>query len=106
MSGAAIEVNEQTQIRTNATFTPAGIDLPFDPPIVKLLVRAPGAASPTSYTFGQPGSPIVRSVSGVYHAYLTLTTKGQWWITWQGVGGTGPIVVGEIMVRVKNAVNI
>lgn len=105
MSGAELTVEEQTQIRTNAVFKPAGVDTPFDPPIVKLLVRAPGAASPTSYTYGTPG-PIVREVSGVYHAYLTLTTKGQWWITWQGIGGTGPIVVGEIVVRVKDAVNV
>jgi hypothetical protein len=106
MAGAAITIDEKTQIRTNAIFTPAGSSTAFDPTGVKLITRAPGAVGVTTYIFGQPGSPIVRSLAGVYHAYLTLNTPGAWWITWQGEGNTGPIVVGEIMVRVRNAVNV
>lgn len=103
--GALIVVNEQTQVRVQAIFTPAGLTTPFDPPTVKLIVRAPGSPTPTTYIYGQPG-PIIRAVAGVYHAYLVLDIPGHWWLSWQGVGGAGPIVVGEVMIQVKNAVNV
>jgi len=106
MAAAVLTINEDTQIRANATFKPAGVDVPFDPPVVKLITRAPNSATTTTYTYNTPGSPIIRGVAGVYHAYLVLADPGSWWITWVGEGGTGPIVVGEIMIKVKNAVNV
>jgi len=106
MVAAVLTINEDTQIRCNATFRPAGVTVPFDPPVVKLITRAPNSAVTTTYVYGQPGSPIVRGVAGIYHAFLTLLDPGSWWITWVGEGGTGPVVVGEIMIKVKNAVNV
>lgn len=102
-----IEVYERTRVRVKAVFSAAGAPhIPMDPTIVKLIVREPGAASPTTYTFGQPGSPIVRDLAGLYSAFLILNDHGSWWFTWAGEGSTGPQAVGEGVIRVKNAVNI
>lgn len=105
--GALISVNEHTQVRVNAVFSAAGSpDVPMDPTTTKLIVRPPGAPTPTTYIYGVPGSPIIRSVAGTYHAYLILDSPGHWWITWTGEGSHGPIAVGEVMLQAKNAVNV
>jgi hypothetical protein len=101
-----IVVNQGTQIRVDAVFTLAGASTPTDPTTIKLKTRAPGASTTTDYTYGQPGSIINRTGAGLYYAHLTLTTAGPWWVSWHGEGGNGPIVVGEVMVKVADAVNV
>lgn len=100
-------VTEQTQVRVNALFYPVGSDTtPFDPTNTKLYVRPPGDPVPITYIYGQPGSPIIRGVAGTYHAFLFIDRPGDWWVTWQGQGSTGPIAVGEMLIKARNAVNV
>lgn len=105
-SAPVATVNERTRIRTNALFSAAGTSVAQDPSIVKLITRAPGAPTVTTYVYNQPGSPITRGTAGEYSAFLTLNEVGRWWISWVGEGNFGPVVVGEVMVRVLDAVNV
>jgi hypothetical protein len=58
-----------------------------DPTTVRFLVRPPPGGGPlATYTYGAPGSPIVRDDVGVYHLDVLLTVHGPWNVRAEGTG--------------------
>lgn len=89
--------------RVTATFRPLGSTTPDDPTSVVFKTLAPGASSPTTYTYGQQAA-LVRSSAGVYYLDVTASTKGNWHVKIIGSGASGINAVAEVVIRAKGTV--
>jgi hypothetical protein len=86
-------------ITLKAEFIQKGADA--DPDGVIFSFRKPGAATPTSYTYGS-GPQIYRDtvpVNGIYYIDLSLDTPGRWYWGWYASGRGQTVSEGYIDVQ-------
>ncbi len=71
-----------------------------DPVVVTVAVKSPAAAR-VIYTYGAPGSPIVRARAGDYSVSQKFTAPGEWKFIWTGSGSGGIELVEMATITVE-----
>lgn len=108
-SGVVVPPNSTTLIPLamnviDAPFFNLVTGVPQDPNTVTLMVRCEGKQK-VEYTFGASGSPIQRSGTGMYFAYLATDIGGNpgfgsglWTIEWAGTGGVAALQCTQVLI--------
>lgn len=87
---AEYDIGDVVKLYTATPFTAAATSTPFDPDVVKFLVKDP-TGSVTAYVYGTDPE-IIKAGTGNYYMHLRPATAGNW--QWRVEGFTGGLAMG------------